>query len=194
MSASGMKPKAPKDTSKPQDPPQRSPAHSGACKTPSFLGGRTTSAGSVAPLSEDHRVEEDFTSPPDFEDPGTSNMVAGSEQAGRSEPLVPPVLEKTSKAQLLPPPRLLLLHQQNRPLWPRARLHRHRHLQASLLLALLARSSPGRSPTLLRSSSLAHSKLQRLSLPAHKASHFMLGEPRSLLVRRFRPKRAGSSS
>ncbi|KAK1695347.1 hypothetical protein QYE76_012044 [Lolium multiflorum] len=40
----------------------------------------------------------DFSSPPEFEDPGASNMGAGSDQIGRSKPLVPPVLEKTTEA------------------------------------------------------------------------------------------------
>jgi hypothetical protein len=127
-----MKPEAPKDTGSRQEAPRKSLAHSGADKAPSSPGGHTTSVGNVAPQTEDHRAEEDFTSPPDFEDPGASNMGAGLEQTGRSEPLVPPVLEKTSKA-------------------------------------------PTASPS---KTSLAQSKMQRLSLRAHKASLSMPGEPR----------------
>jgi hypothetical protein len=48
-------------------------------------------------------VEEDFTSPPEYEDTGASNMGAGSEDAGRSEPLVPPVPEKKKQATVASP-------------------------------------------------------------------------------------------
>jgi hypothetical protein len=39
-------------------------------------------------------VEEDFSSPPEIEDTDANNLGADSEETGRSEPLVPPVLEK----------------------------------------------------------------------------------------------------
>ncbi|KAK1692120.1 hypothetical protein QYE76_008817 [Lolium multiflorum] len=102
-SASGMTPEAPKDTGKTHDTPRESPARSGAGKTPSPSREPAASAGNAAPNTEDHRAEEDFSSPPDFEDPDASNMGAGSDQTGRSEPLVPPVLEKTTEATTASP-------------------------------------------------------------------------------------------
>ncbi|KAK1667036.1 hypothetical protein QYE76_055195 [Lolium multiflorum] len=54
--------------------------------------------GNAAPDNKDHRVEGDFSSLPEFEDPGASNTGTGSDQAERSKPLVPPVLEKTDEA------------------------------------------------------------------------------------------------
>ncbi|KAM0857704.1 hypothetical protein ACQ4PT_048304 [Festuca glaucescens] len=102
-SAPGMRPEAPQDTSKAQDTPQKSPAHSGAGKAPSSPRGGTTSAGTAAPNQKDHRAEEDFSSPPEFQDAGASNTGAGSDQTGRSEPLVPPVLEKRTEAPIASP-------------------------------------------------------------------------------------------
>jgi hypothetical protein len=91
--------KAPKDTSKAQDTPHESPAHSAAGKTPSPPREPTASEGNAAPDNEDHRAEGDFSSPPELENFGTNNTGAGSDETGWSEPLVvPPVLEKTSEA------------------------------------------------------------------------------------------------
>ncbi|KAM0872714.1 hypothetical protein ACQ4PT_038531 [Festuca glaucescens] len=101
-SASGMKPEAPKDTSRTQRPPQQSPAHSGAGKAHSPRGD-TTSSGSAAPKRRHHRAEEDFFSPPEIEDTGAGNTGAGSEPGGRSEPLVPPVPEKTKQTATASP-------------------------------------------------------------------------------------------
>jgi hypothetical protein len=92
-----MSREAPKDIGKTQDSPQQSPAHSGAGKTPSPPRGRTASEGNAALDKEYHHTEEDFSSPPDFEDPGTSNMGVDSNRTGLPEPLVPPILEKTTE-------------------------------------------------------------------------------------------------
>ncbi|KAM0848037.1 hypothetical protein ACQ4PT_054640 [Festuca glaucescens] len=101
-SASGMKPEAPKDTSGTQRPPQQSPARSGAGKAHSPRGD-TTSSGSAALKQRHHRAEEDFFSPPEIEDTGAGNMGAGSEPSGRSEPVVPPVPEKTKQTATASP-------------------------------------------------------------------------------------------
>jgi hypothetical protein len=53
--------------------------------------------GRTAPEPSNPRAEEDFTSPPDFDDTGASNTGAGSEDAGRAEPLVHPVPKKKKK-------------------------------------------------------------------------------------------------
>ena len=97
-----MKPEAPKDTSGTQRPPQQSPTHSGAGKAHSPRGD-TTSSGSAAPKRRHHRAEEDFFSPPETEDTGAGNTGAGSEPSGRSEPLVPPVAEKTKQTTTASP-------------------------------------------------------------------------------------------
>ncbi|KAM0931747.1 hypothetical protein ACQ4PT_000057 [Festuca glaucescens] len=102
-SASGMKPEAPKDTSGTQRPPHQSPAHSGAGEAHSPRG--DTSSGSAAPKQRHHRAEEDFFSPPKIEDTGAGNTGAGSEPSGRSEPLVPPIPEKTKHASTSSPSR-----------------------------------------------------------------------------------------
>jgi hypothetical protein len=57
----------------------------------------------VAPTPTHFRAEEDFISLPEPEDTGASNMGAGSEDAGRLEPLVPPVLEKKKKTTTTSP-------------------------------------------------------------------------------------------
>jgi hypothetical protein len=88
----------PKDTGKAHGTPRQSTTHSGAGKNPSPPRERTASEGNAAPDKEDHRAEGDFASPPELEDPGANNMGAGSDQTRRSEPLVPPVLEKTTEA------------------------------------------------------------------------------------------------
>ncbi|KAM0876765.1 hypothetical protein ACQ4PT_035949 [Festuca glaucescens] len=102
-STPGMRPEASKDSGKTQDPPHKSPAHSGAGKAPSSPRGGTTSSGSAAPKKKHHRVEEDSSSPPEVEDTGVSDTGAGSEQTGRPEPFVPPVFEKTSKVATASP-------------------------------------------------------------------------------------------
>ncbi|KAM0901505.1 hypothetical protein ACQ4PT_019952 [Festuca glaucescens] len=104
-SSPGMRREAAKDTGETQETPQQSPARSGAGKTPSPPREPTASAGNAAPENEDHRAEGDFSSPPEFEDLGASNTGAGSDQTGRSEPLVPPVLEKTTEAPSASPTR-----------------------------------------------------------------------------------------
>ncbi|KAM0903733.1 hypothetical protein ACQ4PT_018495 [Festuca glaucescens] len=94
-SAPGMRPETLQDTSQ-QHFSQQSPAHSGAGQTHSSSRGGRTSSGSAAPKRRHHRAE-DFSSPPDTEDTGAGNIGAGSEPSGRSEPPVPPVLEKTKQ-------------------------------------------------------------------------------------------------
>jgi hypothetical protein len=101
-----MRPEAPKDTGKIQDHPRRSPAHSGAGKAPSSPRGGTTSSGNAAPKKKHHRAEEESSSPPEVEDTGASNTGAGSDQTGRSEPLVPTVLERRTKAPTASPAKI----------------------------------------------------------------------------------------
>ncbi|KAK1649224.1 hypothetical protein QYE76_067029 [Lolium multiflorum] len=96
-SAPGMTTEASEDPARTSPPPQSSPARSGAGKAPSSLLGGKTNLGCAAPNPPNSRAEEDFISPTDFEDTSASNMGAGTEDAGRSEPLVPPVLEKKKK-------------------------------------------------------------------------------------------------
>nr|XP_051222286.1 actin cytoskeleton-regulatory complex protein PAN1-like [Lolium perenne] len=61
------------------------------------------SATGMRPEStEDHRAEEDFSSPPEVQGTGASNIGAGTEDAGRAEPLVPPVPEKTTTSTASP--------------------------------------------------------------------------------------------
>ncbi|KAK1614286.1 hypothetical protein QYE76_019803 [Lolium multiflorum] len=96
-SAPGMPPEASEDPARTSPPPRSSPARPGAGKAPSSLRGGNTNSGCAAPNSPDHRAEEDFISPPEFEDTGAGNMGTGTEDAGRSEPLVPPVLKTKKK-------------------------------------------------------------------------------------------------
>jgi hypothetical protein len=56
----------------------------------------------VAPEPSNPRAEEDFTSPPDVEDTGASNIGAGSEDAERAQPLVPPTPKKKKKSTAFP--------------------------------------------------------------------------------------------
>ncbi|KAM0890762.1 hypothetical protein ACQ4PT_026848 [Festuca glaucescens] len=95
-SAPGMRPETSKEAAKTSPPPQASPARSGAGKAPSSPRGEKTNSGCAAPDPPNSRAE-DFISPPDFEDTGASDIGAGTEDAGRSEPLVQPVLEKKKK-------------------------------------------------------------------------------------------------
>ncbi|KAK1649645.1 hypothetical protein QYE76_067450 [Lolium multiflorum] len=95
-SAPGMPPEASEDPARTSPPPQPSPVRSRAGKAPSSLRGGKTNSGCAAPKSPDNHAEDDFTSPPEYQDTGASNMGAGSADAGRSEPLVPPV-PKTRK-------------------------------------------------------------------------------------------------
>ncbi|KAK1625911.1 hypothetical protein QYE76_000226 [Lolium multiflorum] len=96
-SAPGMRPETAEETGRSSPPPRQSPASSNAGKAPSSLRGGKTSSGCAAPKPTHSRAEEDFFSPPELEDNGASNMGAGSEEAGRSEPLVPPAPEKKKK-------------------------------------------------------------------------------------------------
>nr|XP_051190156.1 uncharacterized protein LOC127303466 [Lolium perenne] len=90
-SAPGMPPETSEDPARTSPPPQSSPARSGAGIAPSSLRGGKTNSGCAAPNSPDHHAEEDFISPPEFEDTGANNMGTGTEDAGRSKTLVPPV-------------------------------------------------------------------------------------------------------
>ncbi|KAM0920942.1 hypothetical protein ACQ4PT_007177 [Festuca glaucescens] len=103
-SAPGMRPEAFQDTSQQQHFSQQSPAHSGAGQIHSSPRGGKTSSGSAAPKQRHHRAE-DFTSLPEIEDTGAGNMGAGSEPSGRSDPPVPPVLEKTKQTTTASPRR-----------------------------------------------------------------------------------------
>nr|XP_051204759.1 uncharacterized protein LOC127318329 [Lolium perenne] len=60
------------------------------------------SAGRTAPEPPNHRAEEDLPSPPEAEDTGASNTGAGTEEAGRAEPLVPSPHKKKKKATASP--------------------------------------------------------------------------------------------
>lgn len=91
-----MRPETSERTTKTSPPPQASPARSVAGKAPSSPRGGKANSGCAAPNPTNSRAE-DFISPPDFEDTGASNMGASTEDAGRSEILVPPVLEKKKK-------------------------------------------------------------------------------------------------
>jgi hypothetical protein len=95
-----MRPESSKD--KAQDPPQQSPARSGAGKAPSSPRGGKTSSGSATPKRKHSSAEEDTSSPPETEDPGASNTGTGSEETRRSEPLVPPVPEKSKHTSASP--------------------------------------------------------------------------------------------
>ncbi|KAM0871532.1 hypothetical protein ACQ4PT_039337 [Festuca glaucescens] len=101
-SAPGMRPEALQDTSQHQHPSHQSPAHSGAGQIHSSSRGGRTSSGSAAPKQRHHRAE-DFSSPPETEDTGAGNIGAGSEPSGRSDPPVPPVLEKTKRTATASP-------------------------------------------------------------------------------------------
>ncbi|KAK1625832.1 hypothetical protein QYE76_000147 [Lolium multiflorum] len=102
-SATGMRPETAEEAGRSSPPPRQSPAPSGAGKAPSSLRGGKTSSGCAAPKPTHSRAEEDFFSPPAPEDTGASNMGAGSEDAGRSEPLVPPAPEKKKKVTVTSP-------------------------------------------------------------------------------------------
>ncbi|XP_071678968.1 uncharacterized protein [Lolium perenne] len=78
-------------------PPHSSPVPSGAGNTSASPSGGTTSSGRAAPTPPDHRAEEDFTSPPETQDTGASNIGAGQTEAGQAEPLVPPPPKKKKK-------------------------------------------------------------------------------------------------
>ncbi|KAK1668424.1 hypothetical protein QYE76_056583 [Lolium multiflorum] len=71
-------------------PPHSSPVPSGAGNTSASPSGGTTSSGCAAPTPPDHRAEEDFTSPPEAQDTGASNIGAGQTDAGQAEPLATP--------------------------------------------------------------------------------------------------------
>ncbi|KAK1607903.1 hypothetical protein QYE76_031576 [Lolium multiflorum] len=101
-SAPGMPPESSEDPERASPPPPTSPTSSGADKAPSLREGKTNS-GCTAPKSPDHRAE-DFTSPPEHEDTGASNMGAGTEAAGRSEPPVPPVQITKKKKKIASSP------------------------------------------------------------------------------------------
>jgi hypothetical protein len=92
-----MRPETPADAGRATPPPRQSPVPSGAGKSPSSLQGGNTSSGRATPKPTNSRAEEEFFSPPDHQDTGASDMGAGSDVAGRSEPLVPPVQEKKKK-------------------------------------------------------------------------------------------------
>ncbi|KAK1605728.1 hypothetical protein QYE76_029401 [Lolium multiflorum] len=78
-------------------PPHSSPVPSGAGNSSASPSGGTTSSGCAAPTPPDHRAEEDFTSPPETQDTGASNIGAGQTDAGQAEPLVPPPPKKKKK-------------------------------------------------------------------------------------------------
>jgi hypothetical protein len=92
-----MRPEASEDAAKTSLPRPASPVPSGADKSPSSLRGGNTSSGRVAPNPPDLRAEEEFISSLEPQDTGASNMGAGTENIGRSEPLVPPVHDKKKK-------------------------------------------------------------------------------------------------
>ncbi|KAK1610957.1 hypothetical protein QYE76_034630 [Lolium multiflorum] len=93
-SASGMRPESTEGAARAPSPPQPSPVPAGAGKSPASPRGGNTSTGRAAPEPLDHRAEGDFSSPPEVQDTGATNIGAGTEDAGRAEPLVPPVPEK----------------------------------------------------------------------------------------------------
>nr|XP_051229654.1 extensin-like [Lolium perenne] len=95
-SAPGIPLEASEDPARTSPPPRSSSARSGAGKAPSSLRGGNTNSGCAAPNSPDHRAEENFVSPPEYQDTGASDMGADIEYAGWSEPPVPPV-QKTKK-------------------------------------------------------------------------------------------------
>ncbi|KAK1632448.1 hypothetical protein QYE76_006763 [Lolium multiflorum] len=96
-SATGMRPESSEDATRASPPPQASPVPSGAGKTPASPLGGNTSAGRAAPELTDHRAGEDLSSPPEARDTSASNNGAGTEDVGRTEPLVPPVPKKKKK-------------------------------------------------------------------------------------------------
>ncbi|KAK1686025.1 hypothetical protein QYE76_046873 [Lolium multiflorum] len=101
-SAPGMRPEAFEGAARTSPPPQVSLVPSGAGKSPASPRGGNTSLGRAAPEPPNSRAEEDFTSPPDVEDTGASNIGAGSEDAERTEPPVPPTPKKKKKATASP--------------------------------------------------------------------------------------------
>ncbi|KAK1653109.1 hypothetical protein QYE76_070914 [Lolium multiflorum] len=58
----------------------------------------------TSPPQPNHRAEEDSISPPEYQDTGASDMGADSEDAGRSEPPVPPVLKTKKKKKTIASP------------------------------------------------------------------------------------------
>ncbi|KAK1614143.1 hypothetical protein QYE76_019660 [Lolium multiflorum] len=101
-SATGMRPESTEGAARAPSPRQPSPVPSGAGKSPASPRGGNTSAGRAAPEPSDHRAEGDFSSPPEVQDTGATNTGAGIEDAGRAEPLVPPVPEKTTTSTASP--------------------------------------------------------------------------------------------
>ncbi|KAM0924986.1 hypothetical protein ACQ4PT_004525 [Festuca glaucescens] len=93
-SATGMRPETSEDAAKASPPSRPSPAPSGTGNPSASPLGGTTSAGRAAPEPADHRAEKNIISPPEAQDTGASNTGAGIEDAGKAEPLVPPVLKK----------------------------------------------------------------------------------------------------
>ncbi|KAK1651342.1 hypothetical protein QYE76_069147 [Lolium multiflorum] len=102
-SAPGMRPETPADTVRATPPPRQSPVPSGAGKSPSSLRGSNTSSGRAAPKPTNSRTEEEFFSPPDYQDTDASDMGVGSDVVERSEPLVPPVQENKKKTSCFLP-------------------------------------------------------------------------------------------
>ncbi|KAM0909092.1 hypothetical protein ACQ4PT_015040 [Festuca glaucescens] len=93
-SATGMRPETSEDAARASSPSRPSPVPSGTGNPSASPLGGTTSAGRAAPEPADHRAEEDIVSPPEAQDTGTSNTGAGTEDAGKAEPLVPPFPKK----------------------------------------------------------------------------------------------------
>ncbi|KAM0869227.1 hypothetical protein ACQ4PT_040822 [Festuca glaucescens] len=93
-SATGMRPEISEDAARASSPSRPSPVPSGTGNPSASPLGGTTSAGRAAPEPADHRAEEDIVSPPEAQDIGTSNTGAGTEDAGKAEPLVPPFPKK----------------------------------------------------------------------------------------------------
>jgi hypothetical protein len=106
-----MRPVTPADAGRATPPLRQSLVPLSAGKSPSSLRGGNTRSGHAAPKPANSRAEEEFFSPPDYQDTGASDMGAGLDAAERSEHLVPPVQEKkkkntasSSKASVATPP------------------------------------------------------------------------------------------
>ncbi|KAM0857521.1 hypothetical protein ACQ4PT_048426 [Festuca glaucescens] len=93
-SATGMRPETSEDAVRASPPSHPSPVPSGAGNPSASPLGGTTSAGRAAPEPADHRAEKNIVSPPEVQDTGASNTGASAEDAGKAEPLVPPVPKK----------------------------------------------------------------------------------------------------
>ncbi|KAK1605603.1 hypothetical protein QYE76_029276 [Lolium multiflorum] len=93
----GPRPESSEGTARTSSPLHPSPAPSGAGNVSASPLGGTASSGRAAPTPPDHRAEEEHVSPPEKQDTGASNISADSEDAGRAEPLVPPVPKKKKK-------------------------------------------------------------------------------------------------